>query len=82
VHDLPRRKRGEFRLDTGQPDPLVLFFAEAVAPVAVAAFAAIDTTSITLELLAPALQCLKPYAQHQRQLTGAGTSCDVLMIDQ
>ena len=80
-HDLPGRKRREFRLVAGEQDSLAFLLTEAVSDLAVAALAAIDAITVTRELTAPALQRGEPYPKQQGQLTGPGTIGDALVED-
>ncbi len=66
-HDLPRRKRCEFRLVAGEQDPLSFFFAEAVGHMALTAFPPVNTTTVASKISTPALERGEPNAQQQGQ---------------
>ena len=72
-HDLPWRQRREFRLVTGEQDPLAFFFAEAVRQMAVAALTPVHTAIVSGELPAPTLQRGEPYPQQTSYCSGSCT---------
>ena len=80
-HDLPGRKRREFRLVASEQNPLAFFFAEAVRHMAVAALTTVDAITVASKLPTPALQRRQPNTQELCQLTGPSSTGHGLIKD-